>query len=467
MKTIASLVLLAACVIPSTQSTVIDGSEEILKPLIESGLVFVEFYAPWCTHCKQLAPELDKAAERLKDDAKIVKIDATENEEFAKSHGVQGFPTLLIFHEGNVIPYKGGRSYTDIVSTIKKMLSPCHTILKTAKELKAYKKGKNVKLLLYIHGEQTPAQEVFLAYAKANRDQFTYAIVSDTSLFKARDKDFIEMYKPFDNKFSALDDVTAESFREWLRQESFRLFDEIAVANYDSYVKRGFPMVWLFVDAMQKESKEAKEVAKRLAPEYKGKLSFVFLDGNKFSGLAEQFGLHEKKYPVFLISNQKQDTFRLPADEEITVDRVRRLCDEFLEGKLTKTMRSEPRPESDGEGALTIVVGSSFPELVENATKDTLIAFTAPWCKHCKMMKEAYIEVADSFKEDEGIRVALLDVSRNDVASPQFPIDGLPAIFFKSKGQDPIAFEGERTKDDFIEFINKHRTEKLKPIEVA
>ena len=443
----------------TTQSSVIEGSEETLKPLIESGnLVFVEFYAPWCTHCKQMAPELDKAAERLKDTAAIVKIDATQNEDFAKGHGVEGFPTLMIFHEGQVLPYKGGRTSVDIVGTIKKILSPFHTVLKTAKELKAYKKGKNVKLLLYTHSEDSSALKVFLAYAKANRDAFTYAIVNDTSLFEKREKDFIEMFKPFDNKFSSLDDVTEESLTEWLRMEAFRLFDEIGPANYDAYVKRGLPMVWLFVDAMQKESKEAKEVAKRLAPEYKGKLSFVFVNGNKFAALAEQFGLHDKNYPVALISNRKQDTFRPPNSSEMTVETLRAFCTDYIDGKLTKTMRSMPRPENDRQGSLTIVVGDSFAELVESNETDILISFTAPWRKHCKSMKEAYLQVAEDFKDDVTVRIATLDVSMNDIESPQFSVEGLPAVYFKPKGKDAVLYEGDRSKDDFVAFVNKHKS---------
>ena len=44
---------------------------------------FVEFYAPWCGHCKALEPEWNQAASDMKGKVKFAKVDATENERLA------------------------------------------------------------------------------------------------------------------------------------------------------------------------------------------------------------------------------------------------------------------------------------------------------------------------------------------------------------------------------------------------
>eukprot|EP00741_Cyanophora_paradoxa_P018201 tig00021038_g17574.t1 len=75
--------------------------------------IFVEFYAPWCGHCKSLAPIYDQLAERLAPvkTITIAKIDATAND--TPGFRVQGFPTLKLIKaadKANPVPYEGERT---------------------------------------------------------------------------------------------------------------------------------------------------------------------------------------------------------------------------------------------------------------------------------------------------------------------------------------------------------------------
>jgi len=93
--------------------------------------VFVEFYAPWCSHCKKLAPIWDElAAKYSKDDNVVIaKMDATANEIDVEGLSVKGFPTIYFF-KGNdkthPIKFEESRELDDFVTFLKK--NSHHTI---------------------------------------------------------------------------------------------------------------------------------------------------------------------------------------------------------------------------------------------------------------------------------------------------------------------------------------------------
>lgn len=83
------------------------------------GLWLVEFFAPWCGHCKSLAPEWKKAAKALKGIVNVAAVDASEHQSLGGQYGVQGFPTIKIFGLNKAKPedYNGARSASAIVDT--------------------------------------------------------------------------------------------------------------------------------------------------------------------------------------------------------------------------------------------------------------------------------------------------------------------------------------------------------------
>ncbi|KAG2391115.1 hypothetical protein LR48_Vigan07g050100 [Vigna angularis] len=81
-------------------------------------LWIVEFFAPWCGHCKKLAPEWKKASNNLKGKVKLGHVDCDAEKSLMSRFKVQGFPTILVFgaDKDSPIPYEGARTAAAIES---------------------------------------------------------------------------------------------------------------------------------------------------------------------------------------------------------------------------------------------------------------------------------------------------------------------------------------------------------------
>jgi len=79
---------------------------------------FVKFYAPWCGHCKTLAPIWEEVAEELASmgsSVNVAKVDVPKNENLSHRFSIKGFPTLLFLSKGKVYQFKGRRSKEELV----------------------------------------------------------------------------------------------------------------------------------------------------------------------------------------------------------------------------------------------------------------------------------------------------------------------------------------------------------------
>jgi len=121
MRHVTLLSVSFLCLISTVFGEVVDLNASNFYSLTQIGTEeasqkwFIKFYAPWCGHCKKLAPIWDDLDRKILSDhgfkgIKIAKVDVTQNRELGKRFEIEGFPTLLFFADGKMYDYMGGRT---------------------------------------------------------------------------------------------------------------------------------------------------------------------------------------------------------------------------------------------------------------------------------------------------------------------------------------------------------------------
>jgi thioredoxin 1 len=65
--------------------------------------VLVDFWAPWCGPCRQIAPLVEQLAGENAGSAKILKLNVDDAPQAAQAYGVSSIPTLMVFKNGEVV----------------------------------------------------------------------------------------------------------------------------------------------------------------------------------------------------------------------------------------------------------------------------------------------------------------------------------------------------------------------------
>lgn len=171
-------------------------------------------------------------------------------------------------------------------------------------------------LIAYTPAGSEP-HKAFNVFANSHRDSYLFGSTADPKAFSlaglSPSEPSIVLYKSFDEGknvlpteiFSAL---TAESLGSWIKVNAIPLLAEISPENFASYSEAGIPLAYTFVDPEQKAANDKLiKTLEPIAAEYKGKLSFVWIDAVKFIDHAKSLNLDVESWPGFVIQDLAAD----------------------------------------------------------------------------------------------------------------------------------------------------------------
>lgn len=461
-----ALGLLAAAAIASASDAPSDvaqlNKDSFDAFVTENELVLAEFFAPWCGHCKALAPEYEEAATSLKEkDIKLAKIDCTEEQDLCSKYGVQGYPTLKVFRglEKEPEPYSGQRKAAAITSYMIKQALPAVSLL-TADTFEDFKAADDVVVIAYIDATDKANNETFAAVAESLRNTHPFGATNDAALAEAAGvkAPAIVLYKTFDEgKAAFTEKFDEEAITKFISTASTPLVGEVGPDTYSGYMSAGIPLAYIFATEAE-ERKTLAETLKPLAEKFRGKINFATIDASSYGAHAGNLNLPTDKFPSFAIQDTvKNQKYPYNPEAEITLETISTFVTEFDAGKIEPSLKSEEIPETQ-EGPVTVVVGKNYEQIVLDDSKDVLIEFYAPWCGHCKALAPKYETLASLYAESEWkdkVVIAKVDATANDVPDE---IAGFPTIKLYKAGDksEGIDYSGSRSIEDLIKFVKEN-----------
>ncbi len=103
---------------------VIEVNDETFEAAIASGVVLVDFWAPWCGPCRMQAPILDDVGQQLGARAKVLKVNVDEAIQTAARFGIRSIPTLAIFKDGQPIgAFTGLQHANTLTDAVERVIS--------------------------------------------------------------------------------------------------------------------------------------------------------------------------------------------------------------------------------------------------------------------------------------------------------------------------------------------------------
>ncbi|KAJ5214805.1 hypothetical protein N7468_010484 [Penicillium chermesinum] len=444
----------------SAESNVLSLTQDTFNDFVkEHDLVLAEFYAPWCGHCKALAPKYEEAATELKSkNIPLVKVDCTAEEELCRSFGVDGYPTLKVFRgPESHKPYGGSRQTDSIISYMTKQSMPAVSTV-NEENLEEFKTPDKIVIVGYIASDDKASNKSFTSFAESQRDNFLFGASNDAALAKAEGvkQPSIVLYKDFDEKKAVYDGKLDDaSILAWTTTASTPLVGELGPETYSKYMAAGIPLAYIFAETAEEREKFADDF-RPIAEKHRGEINFVTLDAKLFGAHAGNLNLEPEKFPAFAIQETSKNA-KYPYDQSKKIDakEIGKFVKDVLDGKTEPSIKSEPIPETQ-EGPVTVVVGKNYQEVVIDNEKDVLLEFYAPWCGHCKSLAPKYEELAALYANvPEKVVVAKIDATANDVPDS---ITGFPTIklFPAGKKDEPVDYEGSRTVEDLVTFIKEN-----------
>ncbi|KAI3717608.1 hypothetical protein L1987_69335 [Smallanthus sonchifolius] len=435
----------------------------------DHNFLVIQVYAPcekmhrlMCELCVKLASEYEKAASLLSTyEPPIVlgKIDASaeENKQVVDQFQVTGYPTIVILQNGgrDIHDYTGPRDADGIVRTLKRLIGPPSTEIKTATDAISI---ASVGIFPIFSGEEFRNFTVIaneLQWESWDYDVFHTMDASLVPRGQSTTTTTLRLLKPYVERFVDSQNFQVLAMKNFIVEASIPLVtnlnDNITSDKINQWVSQlSDEKATLFVDFDDEHFNAFKCKCYEVGALYKCKgLRFFLADARANEDELKCSGLRFDQVPLIIIHSNDGPTYM---KSNLKPDDISPWLNEYKDGNLKPFLKSQPIPETNNE-ALKVVVADSLKDMVLNSQKNVLLDIHVPFCGGFRNFALFIPEIAVLFENDDDVIVASLDGTTNDIPDDIFDVRNCYTLYFKSANGTLVSYDDDGTKEDIVTFI--------------
>jgi len=347
--------------------------------------------------------------------------------------------------------YKGGRKEAEIVSWVTKKSGPPAVPVEGADAATKFKTDNEVAVVGFVSGDKLDA---FNAAGDSFDDVPFGVLDADAAAALEVAEGQVALLKQFDDGRVNFDGEGSDALIAFVKAEQLPLVNEFSDKTAPKIFGGDLKQHNLLFAAKSASDYDTIYAAySEAAKSFKGKLLFVLVDCDVEDNkrVMEFFGITEENCPDMRVINMEKNMAKYaPESADLTTAGITGFVNGVLDGTIKRHLKSEEVPDNS-DNAVKVVVGKNFDELVMDPTKNVFVEFYAPWCGHCKSLAPVWDELGEKYKDHPNIVIAKSDATANEFETVE--VQGFPTLKFFPAGGEMQDYNGGRTLDDFVKFL--------------
>ncbi|KAM5157447.1 protein disulfide-isomerase TMX3 [Mantella aurantiaca] len=318
-------------------SAFVEDLDETFKETRQDDIWLVDFYAPWCGHCKKLEPVWNEVGNEMRSSGspvRVGKMDATVHSSIASEFGVRGFPTIKLLKGEMAYNYRGQRTKEDIVEFANRVAGPLIRQLPSQQMFEHVQKRHRV-LFVYV-GVESTLKEKFIEVA-SELIVYTYFFSASEDVLpeyvKLNEVPAILVFK--DSTYFVYDEYEDGDLSSWVNRERFEGYLHVDGFTLYELGDTGKLVAVAVIDDKNNsvEHTRLKSIVQEVAKDYRDHFhrdfQFGHMDGSEY---INSLLMDEVQVPTIVVLNTSNQQYFLPSKKIESLEDMIQFVNSILDG---------------------------------------------------------------------------------------------------------------------------------------